>query len=46
MAHRPLAYQHEYVQARIFNQVAADNYITHTTIGDPVLDSMMEELSL
>ena len=45
MEHSPSAYQQGYVKARMFNLAAADNYIKHTTIGDPVLDSVMEELS-
>ena len=27
------------------DQLRADNHIRHTTIGDPVLDPVMEELS-
>ncbi len=46
MAHCPSAYKEGYAKARTVDQEAADNYIKHTTIGDPVLDPIMEELSL
>ena len=29
----------------IYDQALADNYLKHTTIGDPELDPIMEELS-
>ena len=45
MAHCPSAYQEGYVKARIREQAAADSYIKHTTMGDLVLDPIMEELS-
>ena len=45
MAQPPLAYAERYPKARLYNQTEADNYIRHTTIGDPVMDSLMEELS-
>ncbi len=45
MAQPPLAYAERYPKARLYDQVGADNYIRHTTIGDPVMDSLMEELS-
>ena len=45
MAQRPSAYSEGYAKARRHDQVAADNYVRHTTIGDPVLDPIMEELS-
>ena len=45
MAHCPSAYQEGYTKARLHDQAAANNYIEHTTIGDPALDSIMEELS-
>ena len=41
----PSAYTANYENARSADPVAADNYIRHTGIGDPVLDSVMEELS-
>ena len=45
MPHVPSAYSEGYAKARLHDQAAADNYIRHTTIGDPVLDPIMEELS-
>ena len=41
----PSAYIEGYEKARLYNQADADNYIKHTTIGDPVLDPIMDELS-
>ena len=41
----PSAYAEGYARARRHDRAAADNYIRHTTIGDPVLDPIMEELS-
>ena len=41
----PSAYLAGYEKARLFDQAAADNYLRHTTIGDPELDPIMEELS-
>ena len=41
----PSAYAEGYARARGHDHAAADNYIRHTTIGDPVLDPIMEELS-
>ena len=41
----PSAYADGYAKARLFDEAAADNYIRHTTIGDPVLDSVLEEVS-
>ena len=41
----PSAYIKGYGKARLYNQAAADNYIKHTTIGDPELDPVLEELS-
>ena len=41
----PAAYLPGYEKARIYDQAAADNYLKHTTIGDPELDPIMEELS-
>ncbi len=45
MMQLPLAYAGNYPKARLYDQVRADNYIRHTTIGDPVMDSLIEELS-
>lgn len=41
----PSAYIEGYAKARLSDQLRADNYIKHTTIGDPELDPVMEELS-
>ena len=41
----PSAYIEGYAKARLRDQLRADNHIRHTTIGDPVLDPVMEELS-
>ena len=41
----PAAYLIGYEKARVYDQAAADNYLKHTTIGDPELDPIMEELS-
>ena len=41
----PSAYLEGYEKARLYDQAAADNYLKHTTIGDPELDPIMEELS-
>ena len=41
----PLAYTAGYEKARLYDQAAADNYVKHTTLGDPGLDPIMEELS-
>ena len=45
MATQPSAYLDGYGKARLFAPAAADNYLKHTTIGDPELDPIMEELS-
>ena len=45
MTQLPSAYAEGHAKARLHDQAAADNYIRHTTIGDPVLDPIMEELS-
>ena len=45
MPQSPSAYSEGYAKARRHDEAAADNYIRHTTIGDPVLDPIMEELS-
>ena len=41
----PSAYAEGYAKARAVDREAADNYVQHTTIGDPDLDPVMEELS-
>ena len=41
----PSAYAAGYAEARVVDTATADNYIRHTTIGDPELDPVMEELS-
>ena len=45
MTRCPSAYSEGHAKARRHDQAAADNYIRHTTIGDPLLDPVMEELS-
>ena len=45
MANVPSAYADGYTKARAVDREAADNYIRHTTIGDPVLDPVMEDVS-
>ena len=41
----PSAYRDGYAKASLHDQAAADNYVKHTTIGDTVLDPIMDELS-
>ena len=41
----PSAYAEGHARARRHDRAAADNYVRHTTIGDPMLDPIMEELS-
>ena len=41
----PSAYQEGYEKARLLNPDLADKYIAHTTIGDPVMDEVVEEIS-
>ena len=43
MTQSPSAYTEGHAKARLYDQTAADNYIKHTTIGDPALDPIMEE---
>ena len=45
MEQTPLAYTDGYEKARLYDQATADNYLKHTTLGDPGLDPVMEELS-
>ena len=41
----PSAYSEGYIKARQCDQVLADNYARHITMGDPELDSVMRELA-
>ena len=41
----PSAYRLGYAEARKHNESLAENYIKHTTIGDPELDPVLAELS-
>ena len=41
----PTDYVQGYEQARLVDKEAADNYVAHTTVGDPVMDAIMEELT-
>ena len=41
----PSAYIAGYEKTRLYDQAAADNYLKHTTLGDPELDPIMEDLS-
>ena len=45
MISMPSAYIQGYTKSVAIDKEASDNYIRHTTIGDPELDTMMEELS-
>ena len=45
MVNAPSAYVDGYARARAIDQDVADNYIRHTTIGDPALDPVLEELA-
>ena len=45
MIHVPTAYAEPYANARGYDEALVDNYIKHTTMGDPELDPVMEELS-
>ena len=40
----PTAYAGGYERARARDAALAENYVRHTGIGDPVLDSVFEEL--
>ena len=42
----PSDYKAGYEKARLVDEEAADSYIAHTHIGDPVMDAIMEELAL
>ena len=41
----PSAYLPGYEKARVLDPEGASNYITHTHIGDPVMDAVVEELA-
>lgn len=41
----PSAYRAGYEKARLEDPAAADNYVRHTSIGDPRLDPVMEEIA-
>ncbi|MCY3928395.1 MAG: hypothetical protein OXG81_08970, partial [Acidobacteria bacterium] len=41
----PSAYSESYPRVRPSDPEGVDNYIRHTTIGDPELDPVLEELS-
>ena len=41
----PSAYVDGYTEARALDREAADNYIAHTHIGDPVMDAVVEDLA-
>ena len=43
MLNAPSAYVDGYTKARAVDREAADNYIVHTRIGDPVMDAVVEE---
>ncbi len=45
MLNTPSAYVDAYARASAVDRETADNYIRHTTIGDPELDPVMEELA-
>lgn len=45
MMQPPSAYADGHAKALHEDPAAADNYIRHTTIGDPVLDPVMEEIA-
>ena len=45
MPNPPSAYFEGWIRARALDPEVADNYIRHTTIGDPELDPVMEELA-
>ena len=45
MLNTPSVYVDAYARARAVDRETADNYIRHTTIGDPELDPVVEELA-
>ena len=44
MTNVPADYRAGYEQARRVDQEAADTYVAHTLIGDPIMDGVVEEL--
>ena len=45
MTNVPTDYGAGYEQARRVDQEAADTYVAHTLIGDPIMDLVVEELA-
>ena len=45
MMETPSDYKAGYEKARLVDKEAADNYIAHTRVGDPVMDAVVEELA-
>ena len=43
--HVPLAYRHGYDKATSYSASLANNYVTHTRVGDPDLDPIIQDLS-
>ena len=41
----PTAYESNYQAARVVDPDLADNYMAHTTVGDPLADAVMDHLS-
>ena len=41
----PSDYRAGYEKARLIDEEAADNYLAHTRVGDPVMDAIVEELA-
>ena len=41
----PLAYTSGYEKARAIDAELADNYVAHTTVGDPEMDAVVEEIA-
>ena len=41
----PTDYTAGYAKARLVDKEAADNYIAHTQVGDPVMEAVVEELA-
>ena len=41
----PSAYETGYARARLVDKETADSYLAHTTVGDPVMDAVVEELA-
>ena len=45
MLNVPSAYTEGYARASAVDREAADNYIAHTLVGDPVMDALVEEMA-